>query len=85
VVAAVRAEEAVLLRARDSARRAGRRAEAAYRAGLADVSATLDAALSVPEIDVARLEAVAAVLTAAAAGQAGVSSSPPGPLRAHRA
>jgi multidrug efflux system outer membrane protein len=74
-VAAVRAEDAALARARDAAQRAGQRAEAAYRAGLADLSATLDAALAVSEIDVARLaaaraesEAVAAVLTAAAAG-----------------
>jgi hypothetical protein len=55
--------------------RAGQRAEAAYRAGLADLSATLDAALFVSEIDIARLaaaraesDAVAAVLMAAAAG-----------------
>lgn len=74
-VAAVRAEDAALGRAQDAARRAGQRAEAAYRAGLADLSATLDAALAISEIDLARLaagraegEAVAAVLTAAAAG-----------------
>lgn len=74
-VAAARAEDAALARAHDAAMRAGHRAEAAYRAGLADLSATLDAALSISEIDIARLaaaraesDAVAAVLIAAAAG-----------------
>jgi multidrug efflux system outer membrane protein len=74
-VAAARAEDTALARAHDAAMRAGQRAEAAYRAGLADLSATLDAALFVSEIDIARLaaaraesDAVAAVLMAAAAG-----------------
>ena len=74
-LAAVRAEDAALTRAQDAARRGQQRAEAAYQAGLADLSATLDAALAVSEIDLARLaaaraesEAVAAVVTAAAAG-----------------
>jgi hypothetical protein len=56
-----------------AARRVRERAEAAYRAGLADLSATLDASLAVSEINFARLaaarvesEAVATVLTAAA-------------------
>jgi multidrug efflux system outer membrane protein len=72
-LAAARAEDAALARAEDAARRAGERAEAAYRAGLADLSATLDASLAVSEINFARLatarvesEAVAAVLTTAA-------------------
>jgi outer membrane protein TolC len=72
-LAAARAEDAALARAQDAARRAGERAEAAYRAGLADLSATLDASLAVSEINFARLatarvesEAVAAVLTTAA-------------------
>ncbi|MCA3585827.1 MAG: TolC family protein [Methylocystis sp.] len=72
-LAAARAEDTALARALDAARRAGERAEAAYRAGLADLSATLDASLAVSEINFARLatarvesEAVAAVLTTAA-------------------
>lgn len=72
---AVRAEADSLALALDAAQRAGQRAEAAYRAGLADLSATLGATLVVTEIEYgllalrrAETEAVAAVLTAAAAG-----------------
>ena len=75
VLAAVRAEGDGLARALEAARRADQRAEAAYRAGLADLSATLGAALAVTEVEYgllavrrAETEAVAAVLTAGAAG-----------------
>jgi outer membrane protein TolC len=74
-VAAVRAEDAALARAQEAAIRARQGAEAAFRAGLADLSSTLDATLSVAEIDLARLaaahaesEAIAAVIMAAAGG-----------------
>ena len=74
-LAAVRAESAALAHALDAARRADQSAEAAYRTGLADLSATLGAALAVTEIEYgllalrrAETEAVAAVLTAGAAG-----------------
>jgi outer membrane protein TolC len=74
-LAAVRAEGEGLAHALEAARRADQRAEAAYRTGLADLSATLGAALVVSEIEFgllalrrAETEAVAAVLTAGAAG-----------------
>jgi multidrug efflux system outer membrane protein len=74
-LAAVRAEGEGLVRALEAARRADQRAEGAYRAGLTDLSATLSATLAVIEIEYgllavrrAETEAVAAVLTAGAAG-----------------